>query len=101
LIQGHLEIEGADEAVALAIAKDWESRLLRVLAANTTAADELRRILAELGLLQASRQVPGSVWQSAKASGGSTVIQVGGDATLGEPPLIPRRGIGGRCTQSP
>jgi len=40
------------------------------------------------------RQVRDSVWQSAKASGGSTVIQVGGDATMGELPLVPSRRTG-------
>jgi hypothetical protein len=43
------------------------------------------------------RQVRGSVWQSAKASGGSTVIQVGGDATMGELPLVPSRRTGARA----
>jgi hypothetical protein len=95
LTRAHLEIESADEAVVLAITKDLESRLLRLLAANVTVAAELRRVVDELGSLKAGQQVRGSVWQSAKASGRSTVIQVGGDATMGELPLIPGRHPGG------
>jgi hypothetical protein len=97
LTQRHLEIESADETVALAITKDLESRLLRLLAANVTVAAELRRVVDELGSLKATQQVRGSVRQSAKATGRSTVIQVGGDATIGELPLIPGRHIGVRA----
>lgn len=91
LVRGHLEIGNADETVALAITKDWESRLLRLLAADAAVAAELSHVIDELAPLSETRQVRGSVWQSAKASGRSTVIQVGGDATLGELPLVPSR----------
>jgi hypothetical protein len=94
LTRGHLEIGSADETVALAITKDWESRLLRLLAADADVAAELRHVVDELAALREGRQVRGSVWQSAKASGGSTVIQVGGDATMGELPLVPPRRTG-------
>jgi hypothetical protein len=94
LTRGHLEIESADETVALAINKDWESRLLRLLAADADVAAELRHVVDELAALRESRQVRGSVRQSAKASGGSTVIQVGGDATMGELPLVPSQRTG-------
>jgi hypothetical protein len=89
LTRGHVEIESADETIKLAITKDWESRLLRLLAANVTVTAELSRVLDELGTLKVGQQVRGSVRQSAKASGRSTVIQVGGDATMHDLPLIP------------
>jgi hypothetical protein len=88
LTRGHLEIGSADETVALAITRDWESRLLRLLAADADVAAELRHVVDELVALREGRQVRGSVRQSAKASGGSTVIQVGGDGTMGALPLV-------------
>jgi hypothetical protein len=91
LTQGHLEIEGADETVTLAIARHWESRLLRLLAADAAVAAELRHVVDEFAPIGEDRQVRGSVRQSAKASGRSTVIQIGGDATIGELPLISSR----------
>jgi hypothetical protein len=91
LERGHLEIRDADDTVALAITRDWESRLLRLLDAEPTVADELSRVVAELRQVQAGRPGQGRVWQSAKASGRSTVIQVGGNATLGQPIPLPDR----------
>lgn len=86
LDRAHVEIATGDETVTLAIAKEWESRLLRLLAADADAAAELSRILVKLSRSR-SAQRRGAVRQTAKASGHSTVIQVGGDATLGELPL--------------
>jgi len=94
LTRGHLEIGSAGETVALAITKDWESWLLRLLAADASVAAELSRVVDELGPLKTGQQVRRSVRQSAKASGRSTVIQVGGDATIGELPLISGRRTG-------
>lgn len=94
LARGHLEIGRANEMVALAVTKDWESRLLRLLASDAAVAAELTRVVDELASLMEARQVRDSVWQSAKASGRSTVIQVGGDATLGELPLNSSRHTG-------
>ena len=82
----HAEIATADQTVALAITREWESRLLRLLAADADAAAELSRILAKLSQ-SCSAQRRGAVRQTAKASGHSTVIQVGGDAAIGELPL--------------
>lgn len=86
LDRAHTEIAAADEVVTLAITREWESRLLRLLAAEAGAAAELTQVLAELRR-SCSAQRRGDVRQTAKASGRSTVIQVGGDATLGELPL--------------
>ena len=86
LDRAHAEIATGDETVSLAISREWESRLLRLLAADASAADELSRILAKLSQSHLVQR-RGAVQQSARASGHSTVIQVGGDATLGELPL--------------
>jgi hypothetical protein len=83
LDRAHVQIATADETVALAVTREWESRLLRLLAADADAAAELSRILAMLSQ-SSSAQRRGAVRQTAKASGHSTVIQVGGDATFGE-----------------
>lgn len=89
LDRGHLEIRDSDETVALAITRDWESRLLRLLAADAAAVAELSRVVAELRQTQTGRPSQGRVWQNATASGHSTVIQVGGNATIGELPSNP------------
>jgi hypothetical protein len=86
LDRAHAEIATADETVALAITREWESRLLRLLAADAGAAAELSRVLAKLSQSRPAQQ-RAAVRQTAKASGHSTVIQVGGDATIGELPL--------------
>src|SRR6266851_5235831 len=90
LDRARLEIQGADETVALAIARDWESRLLRLLAADAAVAAELSRVTAELRRIPAGQQTRGDVWQNARASGQSTVIQIGGDGTIGALPLTRR-----------
>jgi hypothetical protein len=82
----HAEIATADETVALAITREWESRLLRLLAADADAAAELSRVLVKLSQSHVAQR-GGAVRQTAKASGHSTVIQVGGDAAIGELPL--------------
>jgi hypothetical protein len=86
LDRAHAEIAIADQTVALAITREWESRLLRLLAADADAASELGRILADLSESRPAQR-RGAVRQTAKASGHSTVIQVGGDAAIGELPL--------------
>ena len=88
LDRGHLEIRDSDETVALAITRDWESRLLRLLAADAAVA-ELSRVVAELRQTRTGRPSQGQVSQNATASGHSTVIQVGGNATIGELPSNP------------
>jgi hypothetical protein len=88
LDRARAETVTADETVVLAFIREWESRLLRLLAADTDAAAELSRILAELSRSRMAQQ-RGAVRQTAKASGRSTVIQVGGDAAIGELPLNP------------
>jgi hypothetical protein len=74
-----LEIQRADATVARAITLDWESRLLRLLAADAAVAGELSRVVAELSQLPAAQQVRGAVSQHAEATRNSTVIQVAGD----------------------
>ena len=87
LDRARLEIQDMDETVALATTRDLESRLLRLLAADAAVAPELSRAVAELKQIPAGQQARGHVWQSARASGQSTVIQIGGDGTIGELPL--------------
>lgn len=89
LDRGHLEILAADETVALAIAREWESRLLRLLSVDGAVAAELSRAVAELRQVRAGRPERGGVRQIAKASGHGTVIQIGGSAAVGELPSIP------------
>jgi len=86
-----VEIAGGGETVALAISREWEARLLRLLAADAAVADELRQVVAELKQLPAGGQVRGAVQQKAKATKQSTVIQVSGNATIGERSLVRRR----------
>jgi hypothetical protein len=88
------EIATADYKVAPDIIREWESRLLPLLAADSAAAPELVRVLADLSQSRVGLRI-GAVRQTAKASGLSTIIQVGGDATLGEFSLIPNP-LGGR-----
>src|SRR5260370_2019777 len=88
LDRAHAEIATADETVFLAISREWESRLLRLLAADADAAAELSRILTKLSRSRAAQQ-RGAVRQTAKASGHSTAIPVGGDATLAHLPFSP------------
>lgn len=83
LDQTRLEIASADETTALAVTRDWESRLLRLLAADPAARAELSRVIAGLGRLSVGQQ-RSSVRQNAKASGHSAIIQVGGNAAMGE-----------------
>lgn len=87
LDRARLEMASADQTVALAILREWESRLLRLLAADSAVADELNRVVSEFRQLLATPQSRGDVRQSARASGQSTVIQIGGDGTIGELPL--------------
>lgn len=91
---GKQELDGArdgivtaDETVALTITREWESQLLRLLGTGADAAAELSWILAEPSRSSVAQR-RGAVRQTAKASGRSTVIQVGGDAAIGELPLI-------------
>jgi hypothetical protein len=82
------EIAGAGEAVALAISREWESRLLRLLAADTAVAAELSRVIDELSRIRSGGLARGGIRQSARASGKSTVIQIGGDGAVGDLGLI-------------
>src|SRR5260370_779915 len=96
LDRARLEIAGADETVVLAISREWESRLLRLLAADSAVAAELSRVVAELRQIPAGEQARGDVWQSARASGQSTVVLVGGDGAIGGLPLVRQRQARGR-----
>jgi hypothetical protein len=88
LAQGHAELTSAgaaaDDAGAagLALSRYWESRLLRLLAENAAAVPELRRAVAGLS----GRPESAVIRQRADASGGSSVIQVAGDAWIGNVP---------------
>lgn len=81
------EVIGADETTARALTLYWESQLLRLLSADSAAAEELARVLTELTAGGTSQN--STVRQQAKATGRSVVIQVGGNASIGELPLIP------------
>lgn len=85
LDRARLEIEDGNETVALAITRDWESRLLRLLAGDATVAAELTRIATELEQILAGQQARGPVQQNATASRHSSVIQIGGDGIVGKP----------------
>jgi hypothetical protein len=80
---GHEEAGTAAEPVARALELYWESRLLRLLAADVAVAAELRRVLGDLESADQHRNV--TIRQRAKASGQSTVVQVAGDATISSP----------------
>jgi len=97
LDQARLELAAdADETVTLALVREWESRLLRLLAADDAVAAELSRLTAELKQIPAGQQPRGVVWQQARASGQSTVIQIGGNGTIGTLPSGgPRSATGG------
>jgi hypothetical protein len=89
------EITGADETVTLAVTREWESRLLRLLAADSAVTADLGRVVSELRQISAGAQARGDVRQSARASGQSTVIQIGGDGAIGEFPHIRQRHVPG------
>ena len=82
-----VEIQGADEAVVLAVIRELESRLLRLLATDAAVTGELRRVVSELEQVRPGRQQRVNVQQRARASGQSTVIQVAGDGRFGDLPL--------------
>ena len=62
--------------------------LLRLLAVDTAVAAELSLVIDELSRIRPSGRARGDVRQSALASGQSTVIQIGGDGTVGNLGLI-------------
>lgn len=95
LDRAHAEIMTSDEAISLAISREWESQLLRLLAADASAAAELSRILADLSRSHSAQRL-GAVRQTARASGQSTVIQIGGDGTIGAVPHSEQRQVPGR-----
>jgi hypothetical protein len=82
LDRARLELRTADETVVLAITREWESLLLRLLAVDAATAAELRRVTAELEAIPVASRAHGDVRQSVKASGRSTVIQIAGDGTV-------------------
>jgi hypothetical protein len=84
LAQAHDEVRGGDETAVRAQALYWESRLLRLMSADAAVAAELARVVDEL---RADSPSTYTVSQRAKATGRSTVIQVGRDAQIGEKPL--------------
>ncbi|MFF7704214.1 hypothetical protein [Streptomyces lydicus] len=67
------------------LAADWQRRLRRLLRDDPSLAHELRRVLDEelTPLLATADQVsPGSVQQTATASGHAHVYQAGGNQTI-------------------
>jgi hypothetical protein len=67
------------------LAAEWESRLRRLLAADPGVAPELARVVAVLArLLEDQGARPITIRQRVNASDHSTVIQVAGDARIGE-----------------
>jgi hypothetical protein len=83
LAQARDEALAGGEAAARALTAEWESRLRRLLAADSAVAAELTRVIA----LLASELPRGitTVTQHATASGHGTVIQAGRDAQIGGP----------------
>jgi hypothetical protein len=82
LTAGHAEALAGDGVVLRALALSWESRLLRLMAADADAVADLRRVVTDL----AGRHGNITIRQRANATDHSTVIQVAGDARIGEPP---------------
>lgn len=85
LADAHAEVTEADETTVRAQALYWESRLLRLLAADQGVAAELARVIDDLKAT--AGPVNYTVSQQAKAADHSTIIQVGRDAQIGERPL--------------
>lgn len=81
LAQSRTEALAGGEPAARALAAEWESRLRRLLAADSAAAAELTRVIA----LLAAALPPATVTQHATASGHGTIIQAGRDARIGDP----------------
>jgi hypothetical protein len=94
LDRGCLEVAGADEMVAAAVSREWESRLLHLMAADVAVTAELDRLVAGLRQIPVGQQAYG-VKQTAKVSGKSTVIQIGGSGSVGQLPSIRHRSADG------
>jgi hypothetical protein len=82
LIESRQEALAGDEAVARRLVAEWESRLRRLLAADSAVADELARVIGTLvGDLPDGGGT--TVIQHANAAGHGTVVQAGRDARIG------------------
>ena len=88
LDNGHLEVQNADATVALAITRDWESRLLRLLAVNSAVAADLARAVTELNQIQAGKPEHSSIRLNVTATDHSTAIVGGRDVTIGKLPPV-------------
>jgi hypothetical protein len=84
LTEARQEALAGDEAVARMLIAEWESRLRRLLAADSAVADELARVIGTL-----AGGPPGdertTVIQHAESSGHGTIVQAGRDARIGGP----------------
>jgi hypothetical protein len=83
LAEAHNEAVAGDEAVARALAAEWESRLRQLMAADATAANELSRVVSTLTRALAEQDKKVTINQQVTASGHAAVIQVAGDARIG------------------
>jgi hypothetical protein len=84
LTEARQEVLAGDEVVARTLVAEWESRLRRLLAADSAVADELARVISALaGSLPNGGST--TVTQHAQASGHSTIVQAGRDARIGGP----------------
>jgi hypothetical protein len=74
---------GDDQDTEAELSAEWQGRVRRLLTAHPGAADELRRVLAELAESTPQVAAP-TVTQHATASGDSRVYQAGRDMHLGQ-----------------
>jgi len=72
-----------DSAVIDALQAEWTARLLELLTAGAAAAELGKANSALAALLPEKRKENVSIWQIADARG-STVVQVAGDAEIGD-----------------
>ncbi len=90
LVQARAEVltarEAGDEQAEQALVDEWQSRLRRLLAADTQIAGELRRIVDNLtpALPEADRARIGQIQMTATASDQSRVYQAGRDQYITE-----------------
>jgi hypothetical protein len=100
LTDARVEALAGGEAVASALATEWESRLRRLLAADAAAAGELARVAELLTRMAAEQGRNVAISQQVTASGHAAVVQVAGDAHLSETVLGARARRPGAETES-
>ena len=75
-------LQAGDERAGVELAREWQSRLRRLVAADVQLQDELGRLVAQFRPLVSDSGKPGPVVMRARASGLSRVYQAGRDQTI-------------------